>query len=274
MNPLRCFIVCALVVLPGWLLAGGDNYPIGGRSAGMAHTSVALSDVWSVHHNQAGLAFVTNSEVGVFSESRFLVPGLGLRGIAAAVPTNSGVFGVNLAQFGFSNYNESKVGLAYARKFGDKLSFGLQMDYLRVHLAENYGNRNMFTVELGVMAKLTKELTFGAHVYNPNRAKVADFNEERTPAILRMGFNYTFSEKVIVAVEMQKDIDFKPVVKAGIEYHITKPLYLRTGIASNPFLNSYGFGLELKQFKIDFATSYHTTLGYTPHLSVSYAFNK
>ena len=270
--PCTLLLTALLLALPVALLAGGDNNPIGGRSAGMAHASVTLSDLWSVHHNQAGLAFVEKPEAGLFSESRFLVPGVGLRGLVAAIPTSSGTFGVTLSQFGFSSYNESKVGLAFARKFGENLSFGLQLDYLRTHIAENYGNRNMLSVELGVLAKLSDDLTFGAHVYNPNRAKISDFNDERTPAIMRMGFNYRFSEKVIIAIETEKDIDFKPVFKAGIEYHITKPLYLRTGIASNPFLNSYGFGLELKQFKFDFATSYHATLGYTPHLSISYAF--
>jgi len=262
----------ALLLVPTALLAGGENHPIGGRSAGMAHSSVTLTDVWSAHHNQAGLAFVDKPVVGVFSESRFLVPGLGLRGLVAAVTTNSGTFGVSLSQFGFSGYNESKVGLAYARKFGEKLSFGLQLDYLRTQIAENYGNRNMLSVELGVQAKLTNELTFGAHVYNPNRAQLADFNEERTPAIMRLGLSYRYSEKVLLAIETEKDIDVKPVFKAGLEYHITKPLYVRAGIASNPFLNAYGFGLELKQFRIDFATSYHTTLGYTPTLSLSYDF--
>lgn len=262
----------ALLALVSTGFAGGDNFPIGGRSAGMAHASVTLTDLWSVHHNQAGLAFVNKPQGGIFSESRFVVPGIGLRGLVAAVPTSSGVFGVSLSQFGYSSYNESKLGLAFARKFGENLAFGLQLDYLRTHLAENYGNRNMLSVEMGVIAKLSEDLTFGAHVYNPNRAKLSDFNEERTPAIMRMGFNYRFSEKVIVAIETEKDIDFKPVFKVGLEYHITKPLYVRTGVASNPFLNSYGFGVELKQFRFDFATSYHSTLGYTPHLSVSYAF--
>ena len=271
--PMRPLLILLVFCSPLWLFAGNDNFPVGARSGGMANASLTVQDVWAVHHNQAAIAFLEAPEVGIFSESRFLVPGVGLRAGVFVLPTSSGTFGVELANFGYSAYNESKVGLAYARKFGDKLAFGLQLDYLRTHIAEGYGNKSAFAAEVGVLAKITDELTIGAHVYNPNRAKISDFNNERSPAILRLGFGYTFSEKVMVTLETEKDIGHKAVVRGGLEYHISEPLYLRTGIASNPLLNTYGFGLNMKQFKLDFAASYHTTLGFSPQVSLGYVIN-
>jgi len=50
--------------------AGNEDYPIGARSAAMGNASVSLSDMWSAHHNQAGLGFVRNISAGVSYENR------------------------------------------------------------------------------------------------------------------------------------------------------------------------------------------------------------
>ena len=47
-------LLLLFICFPTLLFAGNDNIHFGGRSAGMGHASVTLSDVWSSHHNQAG----------------------------------------------------------------------------------------------------------------------------------------------------------------------------------------------------------------------------
>lgn len=252
--------------------SSGENYHIGGRSAGLGNSSVTLKDSWSIHHNQAGLAFNEKMTAGIYYESRFATPELGLKGGIFVLPTNSGTFGLSVTSFGFKLYNETKVGLAYGRKFGENFSAGVQLDYISVGLGENYGRSQAVTIEAGILANLSDELTVGAHVFNPNRSQIADYDDELLPAILRLGANYKFSEKVFVTAEMEKDVDHKPIFKSGLEYHISKPLFLRAGISSNPFVSSFGFGILLKQFQFDFATSYHSILGYTPQLSLGYSF--
>ena len=100
-----------------------DNYPVGARSAGVANASVTYSDVWSVYHNQAGLALLKDISVGTYFENRFLISQLGLRSFTAAVPVgNVGTFGLSGTFFGYSAYSEKKAGLAYAKKLGDNVS--------------------------------------------------------------------------------------------------------------------------------------------------------
>ena len=253
-------------------MAGNDNHPIGGRSGGLAHSSVTLSDVWSGHHNQAGLTGLTSTTAGIFYENRYLLPELSLKAGIVAVPLKNGAFGLSFSYFGFALYNESKVGLAYAQKIGNKVSAAVQLDYLNTRIAEGYGSKGLFAGEAGIQAHLTNNLTIGVHIFNPTRTKLAEYNNERVPTIMRLGLDYKFSKKVFVSVETEKDAGHKAVFKAGLEYHVIEQLYLRTGISTNPGLNTFGFGLELKQFKIDFASSLHSVLGYSPQLSLTYVF--
>ncbi|MDQ3193176.1 MAG: hypothetical protein M3Q58_16450 [Bacteroidota bacterium] len=249
-----------------------NNNQLGARSAAMGNSSVAISDLWSVHHNQAGLAGLDKMQAGIYYENRFLIPELSLKGLALAMPVKNGVFGLSVSQFGFALYNESKVGLSYAQKLGEKVSAGVQLDYLNTFIAEGYGNKGMITGEAGVQAELAPGLTIGAHIFNPFRVKLATHNNERIPTIMRLGLNYEISNKVLICAETLKDTDHKPVFRAGLEYNVIEQLYLRAGISSNPGMHTFGFGLNLKHFKIDFASSIHSVLGYSPMVSINYTF--
>lgn len=250
--------------------AWSDNYHLGARQAGIANAAVSLSDVWSVHHNQAGLGFMKKAAAGVYYENRFLLKELSLKGGAVAYPVKAGTFGLSISSFGYANYSENKVGLAFGRSFGEKFSAGIQLDYLNTHIGENYGKRSAVAGEIGIQAKPLKDLTIGVHLFNPTRSRVDDYDDERAPTILRFGMDYKFSDKVFVAMEAEKDVDHKPVFKAGLEYIPTEVLYLRAGISTNPSQSSFGFGLKLSQFKLDIASSFHSVLGFTPQVGLVY----
>jgi hypothetical protein len=252
-----------------------DNYPVGARSAALGNASVTFGDVWSTMHNQAGLGFLKNISAGIYFENKFNVSGLALESFAIGIPVKkSGAFGVSATQYGYSQYNEKKVGICYAKKFGEKISFGVQMDYLSVFFNDDYyGTHNAFAAEAGIIAEPLKNFKVGAHIFNLSKAKIAEYADERIPVIARFGASYKFSEKVLLSIEEEKDIDMDAVFKAGLEYHIIEQLFLRVGIASNPSLSCFGFGLKLGHFALDASASYHQVLGFTPQLGLAYDFN-
>lgn len=267
MKKLR-FLIFLFIILPLLTKANGENYPIGGRSAGMANASVTSSDFWAISHNQAGMASTHSISAGIYYENRYGTKELGLKSGAIVLPVKSGVFGLNVTNFGYSQYNETKVGFAFAKQFSPKFSAGVQLDYLGTHIAESYGNASAIAGEAGFIYKFNTKAAIGAHIYNPTRTKIASYNDERTPTIAKLGLSYVCSEKVMIAIETEKDIQYDPYFKAGIEYHPVKQLYFRTGISTNPVINTFGVGLMFKNFDLDFATSYHRTLGFTPQFSI------
>jgi len=252
--------------------AAHENSPAGGRGAGMANASVCLSDFWAVQNNQAALAGLRTITAGAFYENRFLVKELSLKSAAFILPVKSGVFGLTTSYFGYSLYNETKTGVSFSKQLGKWLSAGVQLDYLTVHLGDNYGKKNAFTFEAGILASLTKDLTFGFHVFNPVQVKLSGDYPERIPAVIRTGFSYAFSEKVLAALEIEKNSNEKQQFKAGLEYKVIQSAYIRAGIATNPTMESFGFGLDFKNFTIDFASSVHQVLGFSPQASVIYHF--
>lgn len=256
------------------LLAGTEDFPSGARSAAVGHASASFTDLWSVHHNQAGLGFVRNLSAGVSYENRFLMKEISVRGAAVAIPVKGGTFGLGMNSFGYSLYSENKYSLSFAKAFGEKFSGGIAMDYVHTRIGDGYGSRGALVAEAGIIARPLKNFSIGAHVYNPNRARVAAYADERLPTVLRLGADYKFSANLLVAVEAMQDIAQKTIFKAGLEYRAVKSFYLRAGVSTQPTFTSFGFGVYLRKFKMDVAASYHQVLGISPQLSLSYAFGK
>ncbi len=259
-------------VLAFQLFAGGEYRPAGARSAALGNASVAISDVWSAFNNQAALASLGSPVAGIYYENRFLIKELGYNAIAFAYPMKSGTIAVSYSYFGFSAYNESKTGVAFAKALNRFISIGVQLDYFSLRVDEPYGNSNFVTFEAGLTAKITPQLTLGAHAFNPINASLSKTSDERAPSVLRIGVAYKTSDFFTISAEAEKNINHKVVLKTGIEYKVIDAVQLRIGISTNPSLFSFGTGIHYKNLLIDISAAYHQVLGFSPQTSIAYAF--
>jgi hypothetical protein len=247
--------------------------PIGGaRSAGMGYTGVTYTDIHSVFTNQAGLAMIDKFAATAFAEQRFFLSELQGISAGAALPTNSGTFGVSVNYFGFEDYNEQRAGLAYGRKLNEKLALGAQLLVLNTSIPE-YGNKTNVTFEVGLLSNLLPELQLGFHVYSPARIQLVE--DEFLPSLFRLGLNYSPSDKLQILAEVEKNIDYPVRSKFGLEYTLFDAFKMRVGAATEPLNLSFGLGYQLGNgLSLDIASTYHDILGFTPTAGVSYAIQK
>ena len=270
----RIFIFLFLVNLLNY----AQNNPVGARAAALGGVSTTFSDVWSAHNNQAGLADLNQIEAGAYYENRFLIKELNYSCFVAAIPLKkNGGFGLSYTNFGFSIFRQSKVGLGYGMRFSENFSAGIQLDYFltRINDATNtYGNKGIVTGELGFLAKLTKQVSVSGHLYNVARAKIASYNNEIIPVILKFGIHYKVSERVSLLSEAEKG-SYTPLnLKGGIEYLPAKDFYLRAGANSNPMQMSFGAGIKYQELNFDLSSSWHSILGFSPQIGFCYRFGK
>lgn len=267
------FAFILFLLITGSAIAQNGRPPVAGaQGMAMGNSSITLQGINSAFGNQAGLAYLESFEVSLFGQQRFLINDLGDYAIAAAYPTNSGVFGVSFQYYGIEAYNEQKVGLAYARKLIDKLSIGAQIDFLSTRIPE-YGNNGLLTFEIGFHSQLTKELAIAGHIFSPMRVNVTE--EEELPSYLKFGLSYSPAKQLLVVAEFVKHIDYDISFHGGIEYLIYKSFYLRAGFQTQPSQMTFGLGFYLENgLKIDLASSYHSTLGISPGIGIRYALAK
>lgn len=254
---LWCFFLQAQVSSP--LTAGARGLSMGG--AGLSFTGIHAA--WS---NPAGLSELDGLSAALYGEQRFALTDLRQISAVGAIPTSSGTFGLVVGYYGLSAYNEQRIGLVYARKLADKLRLGLQLYNFNTRI-QDYGNKSLISFELGLQMDVSKQVSLAFRAANPVRIAIVD--EEYLPTVLSIGFKYQPGELVTFLAEVEKDILFPARVRFGLEYQIIKTLFLRAGVATDPSVLSFGIGYELKDnIQLEFATSYHQYLGFTPGISV------
>lgn len=242
----------------------------GAPAAAMAGCGVLQTDLWASWHNQAGLSRVKSIQAGAYYQSRFATKELADKGFGIAAPLGFGTIGLNYRSFGYSAFSSSKAGLTYAIPFSENFTAGVQLNYHTLRISESYGNTSTVSVEGGFRYQLNTRLTLGAHIANPTRSKLANFNDERLPSALRFAIGYTFGKKVLLQTEVRMLSDQDPQVRAAVEYSVNDQFILRAGAGSQPTLTAFGFGWKFKSFRADVAASYHTTLGFSPQISLLY----
>ena len=262
---LRCsYLLLLSIIFTKSIFAGGEIFTAGARQAGMGRTSVSITDFWSVQNNQAGIALLDRIGVGLYYQNQFQLSQLSQKAIAVVVPSKIGVLGLSFTHFGYELYNDIKIGLAYARSFGPYFRIGLQLDYLRTSLGENYGSKSNVTFELGVQSNLTNNLTIGAWVFNPIQVKLADYADEYIPVIFKLGMGWNIDNGLLVNIEAEKNSAFQAILlRAGVEYALKEKFFFRGGFSTAQEIFSMGFGMQFKILRIDLSAIMHNTLGFS-----------
>ena len=268
----RYLVAACLLVISHPLSATGENFPVGTRPAALANTYVTQSDLWSVSHNQAGLGFYPHFSLGFHHENKFVVDEFSLHALGLTYPVKPGTFGFSYSYFGYADYNVSKLGLGFGKSFHPDFSAGVQVNYHYVYITGDFENQGAASVEGGIQYKPFEKLTIGAHVFNPFRTKAGQFQNDTLTTSFKAGAGYTPSGKLFIGIELEKHPDHEPFLKSGIEYQLIESIYLRTGISTNPVMNTFGIGYKIGRISADVAFTRHQILGFTPHFSLQIEF--
>ncbi|MCD6090039.1 MAG: hypothetical protein J7J72_00935 [Bacteroidales bacterium] len=265
------FMLLFILIFHISLKAAQPFQTVGAKSLSMGSVSLLPADFWSVFNNQAGLASQKNWTFGFAYDSYLgLNKELSVKSGAFIVPTESGTFGLTLNYFGYSAYHEQKIGLAYGKSLGELFSVGIQLDYISTSIGNDYGRADAFTFEIGILAKLSESFQIASHLYNPFMVKLGEINPEATPAIFKLAAAYNIDTDLLLLAEYEQSNTSHGIFKVGVEYHLIEQFFVRGGLSTNPNLYSFGIGFNLNGFNIDFGTSYHQILGFSPKVAIYY----
>ena len=292
---LPLFVAAGLLAAAPALAQGNGPTVRGARAAALGNASAALAgEVWAVGNNVAGLGAVRQRAVGFYAENRYFSPALNVAAVAVALPLGvvpgaeaagaeaatgtapppaarawapHGVVGAEVQRFGGNLYNETRAGVGYGYRFG-QISLGARVEALQVSI-EGLGSRRVVLGSLGGQAELLPgKLTLGVYLYNLNQARLATYQDERVPTVLRAGLAYRPTAQVLLLAESEKDVERPATFKAGLEYAPVPVLAVRLGLATATEQVSAGVGLRPGSFQLDYAAAFQATLGFSQHLSV------
>lgn len=247
--------------------------PVSAAYIGLGAYSSNQSDVFSISSNQASLSQIKEAVAGVYGERRFLLAETNFFSAVVAVPTKHGNFAFEADYFGFKNYNESQVGIAYARSAGNKLDLGIKFNYYSFRIP-GFESPSTINFEIGAIAHLTEKLNAGIHFYNPVGGQLSKTENDKLGSIYSFGIGYEVSNNFLISAEIVKQEDLPVNINAGVQYHFAQQFFVRFGIASQNESPFAGAGIAWNQFRIDISASYHPQLGVSPGLMLLIYFKK
>lgn len=238
----------------------------------MAGASVTLGDEYSLFNNIGGLARVENHSAFASYQNRYGISEFQVIGAGAIYHSPFGNTGVGFYKFGDAIYSEQRLHLAFGNQF-QMVSLGVGIDLHQVNIA-TIGTQRAIAIQFGGIAEITPQFRFGAHIFNVNQAEINNETGERVPTVMKAGLSYLPSSELRFTLEVEKDLGFDEVFKAGLEYQIIESVFVRTGISTEPFLGAFGVGFHPKNFKFDYAFSNESRIGSIHEISLAYAISK
>lgn len=243
-------LVACVACIPYTLWAQSFSTHMGARSQGLGFASASLTDEWSVFNNIGGLAKVNHITAACTYEARPGIAAFNTMAAVAALPISYGVTGIGIFRFGDDLYNEQLVTVGFSNTVG-LASLGIRANYIQYH-AEGFGNKGVFSLCFGGIATLSEMFSIGAYITNINQPALSE-DDERLPTILTAGIAFTPTDKLLITAEIEKDLEYTPTWKAGLEYAFYKKFWFRTGLNLEPNAGFIGLGFKPEKFRIDYA---------------------
>ncbi|MBC7447625.1 MAG: hypothetical protein H7330_06150, partial [Hymenobacteraceae bacterium] len=253
--------------------AGKDPTTAGARAVGLANPAVTLADAWALTNNIGGLGWLTRPTIGVYADNRFGVSAFRTGALAGAAPIRGGQLGVggfDVARFGDEIYSETRAGLGYAYRQGP-FSLGVKADMWQL-ATEGLLTRRAVALSAGGLVQLRPKLWLGAYGYNLNQTKLNHDTGERLPTLLKGGLSYRPSQKLLVNLEVQKNVDLPAAVVGGLEYQPHPVVAVRAGFNALTEAFNFGLGAQTRGFQLDYALGTQSRLGLSHHVGLTYTF--
>ena len=243
----------------------------GPRLMAMGSGGLAVSDIWSVHQNPAGITVFKRPMLSVAYEQHFLDTEVSTQSAVLVFPILRNAFGLSFQRYGLNEYTEQIAGFCYAKSFGDSFSLAIGLRYYQLSIPQ-YGSAKAFAFDVGAKLKVTNKFSIGSHVSNPSRSLYNNFSSAALPVKLSLGSSFQLTDKILVVADIRKYLEFPLDGIVGMEYNIIKWMSLRGGLSVNPFKQYTGLGIKHNKIQIDFSVASHLSLGYSPQISLGYEF--
>ncbi len=264
--------VCLTLSISTLAGQGLANHHFGTKSLSLGGISAVLFDVDAVHNNFSNVLFTESSQaVSFHSAQRFSLSELTTSSLGYHRRfDNNNAIGLSLRHYGFEEYREQGLSCAYAKQLSQKLSISANFDFTQIVVKES-GSKSFFTFGLGLSGVYNDKLSYGVYIQNPLQLYNNEF--AHVTSFLNVGIKNQVSDAVILYLEVSKYVSEKVNVLAGLEYRYKQNIGFRMGVNSNPGTPAFGFFYRYKKLTLDLGSSYMTSLGVTPSLSLNIKFN-
>jgi hypothetical protein len=206
-----------------------------------------------------------------FSPAPFGISELNEGGVAYALNTKIGGFGIAASVFGYQLYQEYVGRLSWGNSFGTIIDIGFSVSWYHLSI-QNYGSSGTAGLDAGIIAHCGSSVHCGFMITNIARACIGP-SREPIPQTLAIGAVADLIPLVSLSIEAYKDFQFPVSIRYGFEYTPLNVLSFSLGTSTEPSVVAGGIGFSYSYFHLDYAIQYHQPLGISHTITLIVAFS-
>jgi len=239
---------------------------------GAGGTAAARNDIFSGYYNVANAALMEKSGVGGTFLNQFSMSEYASAYVAGVKKMENSAVGFTLSTQLNQVVRENRAQAFFSKKINDKFFAGVGVNIHQLGIPNSAYRNNIFgTFNLGVSYLVSEKLQIGFSTFNPNRTKLIENFGERTMSQTRAGFSLQLDQNLSWLTDFIISSEMPLNLATGLEL-TQKSFLFRGGFATLNRQLSFGFGFNKDGLKMDVGTMYHPILGFSPALTVQYAF--
>lgn len=229
--------------------------------------SSKLNDAVSGFINNASLAGISNDQIALYGEERYLLKEFSSMSVFGAFKTRLGNFGIETDFRSFGEYNHLQVGGTYAKQIDKKIDVALQVGCL-VNKASELNKEKFISAKFAMMSHPYPNVNFGFQF-----ERCFDVSESLMkidiPSRFGFGFGYDVSDNFCIGIIIDKESGMPVNVSPGLIYMVSKKMNVRFGFSGDTKTISSGVGFAHKDLDVKIFFNHHPQLGITPGVMLS-----
>lgn len=266
-----------------------DRFP-SARVTGMGGAGVAsANDVWAAYYNPAGLSRLQSIQLASAYQRLFNLSFLKNYFAAGAypLPGKYGALSLSFQYFGVEYENEQlsteyTVALSHGfyllKDIHSSLAVGYSLKIYHLNLGTSVEGRELGSattvgIDVGLQASVYRRTYVGVYFLNLNAPQIGAFTKHDLPQRIVAGIAYQPYDGVTTTLDVNRLIGGNETeFWGGAEFRVFDAILLRLGGTTNPNRFSFGVGLDVRGFNIDYGLRTHSELGETHSVGLMYRF--
>lgn len=241
------------------------------RALGMGGNGVTLS----TSYNPAMMEFSTGRVIRIDYFNRYALKELGSISGSLLYPNPYLSTAVQISSFGYSQYRQSMARIGLSKRLNTHWSAGISFQYTWIQSELYDVAPARLSTDIGVVYSPMDKLLIGIMVRDLPSVRISakDIEIKDLNAYeIQLGLNYKVINNLLINAFLSVNESRQIRGGFGMEYTVWECFDLRVGMQAGSFLPSFGAGYRWKGFCIDAAALWHSTLGVSTGIGLSYSF--
>ena len=226
-------------------------------------------------YNPALLATLTRHKIYANYYNRYSVSELATVSGGIYFVNNMVPAGFEITSFGYDEYRESLFRLSLGKQIAEKWTIGIAAQFmlLQSELFEESSGR--ISADVGITYRPVDNVLTGLSILHLPSVQVGDKNIDNkhiASYLIQFGFNWKVMNTVLIIGSAEHCEEESLSGSFGMEYLPFENFKIRSGIRTSPLKPSLGVGYEFSNIHIDVGMLYHSVLGVSMGVGISFNF--